>query len=346
MGRSSREDRYWAFALLAGFALFGMAQVNQLTFPFPSLDDARFYLPALWVAKYGSLNPTVLNAPRGIFWVPDGLTVLLGLVMRLFGQSIEVARIACECMVAAGVALFALVFRRLSGSAATGALATLLLLTPPVVFAANSVRMEAPVFLLIALALLLHLNDHFLGAGALLFGSLLIHPALGLAAAGYTMLSWEFRPRRAHSSRGRIFDWVILAAVLLCWLLEGVHIARHVDLFSAHMAYQVGHKMRLSLTARLFKPQGVILFLTVAATVTIMIRRMVWKSLRINQYFLGAAVIALGVQTYSVLCAELSYDIYDLSLAPAIIFCLVVNEFRVESPEPVLDPAYGKSSKI
>jgi hypothetical protein len=57
-------------------------------------------------------------------------------------------------------------------------------------------------------------------------------------------------------------------------------------------------------------------------------------------------VIALGVQAYAVFCAELAYDVYDLSLAPAIVFCLIADEFRVEYREPVLDRAYGKSSKI
>lgn len=338
MDNATRLGWYRAIALFAGLAIFVLARANRLTFPFPWNDEARFYLPALWFARHGSLNPAVLNAPTGIFWVPDGFTVFLGLVLRLFGQTIETARTACECMIAAGVAVFALSFRKLSGSRTTGALATLLLLTPPVVFAANMVRMEAPVFLLIAFALLLHLNGYFLGASALLFGSLLFHPALGLAVAGYAAIAWAIRQGRNHSRRGRAAEWLLLAVVLSCWLAEGLHIVRHVDLFKVHMAYQVAQKMRWPLGARLIKPQGVILFFSIAATVMIMIRRRVWDTPKTNQHFLGSAAIALGVQTYAVLGAELTYDVYSLSLAPAIIFCLVAHEFQAARATPVLDP--------
>jgi hypothetical protein len=334
-----RVGWYEAFALLAGFALFAMASANRLTFPFPWNDEARFYLPALWLVKYGSLDPAILNAPRGIYWVPDGFTVFLALVLRLFGQTIEIARTTCECIVAAGVAIFALAFRKLSGSWKTGALATLLLLTPPVVFAANMVRMEAPLFLLIAVALLLHVNGYPLGACGLLFGSLLFHPALGLAAVGYAVLSWAFHERKGHSRRSRTMEWAVLAVVLLCLLSEGLRIAHNADLFKAHMAYQVSRKMGRPLIARLIKPQGVILFICSAATAMIIVRRWAWERRSSNQFVLGAATVALGVLTFAVLGAELQYDVYSLSVAPAIIFCLTVNEFRESSTGMVLDPA-------
>ena len=347
MGDRNRVGWYEAFALLAGLALFALARANRLTFPFPWNDEARLYLPAQWWVNHGSLDPATVNAPRGIFWVPDGFTVLLGLVLRMFGQSIEIARAACECMVAAGVALFALEFRNISGSRTTGALATLLLLTPPVVFAANMVRMEAPVLLLIAVALLLHLNGYFLGAGALLFGSLLIHPALGLAAVGYAVICWALRQRESRERRVHALEWLLLAAVLLSWQSEGLHIAHNADLFRAHMLYQVAHKeMHGSLIARLIKPQGIILLFCSTAIALVMMRRRVWERVRDHQRFLGIAVIALGVQAYAVLGSELTYNVYSLSLAPAIVFCLVACEVRTAPAEPALDPARGGCSTL
>jgi hypothetical protein len=318
----SRLGWYEGFALLAGLALFSLAAANRLTFPFPWNDEARFYLPALWLVNHHSLNPLTLNAPRGIFWVPDGFTVLLGLVLRIFGQTIEVARVACECAASTGVVLFALAFRALSGSRITGALATLWLLTPPVVFAANMVRMEAPLLLLIAIVLLLHANNCFLGAGALLFGSLLLHPALGLAAVGYAVLCWVSPPRKGPLPLGRALEWVLLSAVLLCFLLEGWRIAQNLDTFQSHMAYQLSKKMARPLIARLMKPQGVILFFGAAATLLIIFRRKAWRELSRSHCLLGAAIVALGVQAYAVLGAELQYDVYSLSVGPAIIFCL------------------------
>lgn len=342
MDDRNRLGWYEAFAILAGVALFALAKANRLTFPFPWNDEARFYLPALWLVKHESLNPAILNAPRGIFWVPDGFTVLLGFVMQLFGQTIETARMACECTVAAGVVVFALAFRKLSGSRKTGALATLLLLTPPVVFAANMVRMEAPLFLLIAIVLLLHVNGYYISAGSLLFGSLLLHPALGLAAAGYAVLSWAFREKNGHSHRGRVFEWFVLAIVLLCFLSEGLHIAHHFDMFEDHMAYQLSKKLGRPLLARLIKPQGVIFFSCCAAIAIIVWRRKAWERLHSNQQIVGAATVALGVLTYAVLGAELQYDVYSLSVAPAIVFCLIAKQAQLISennPRTSIRPA-------
>jgi hypothetical protein len=183
------KGRYLSFAILAGCFVFACAYANRTTFPFPWNDEARFYLPAFWWAEHFSLSPTNLNAPSGIFWVPDGFTIFLGLALRLFGETMQVARVTCECAVSLGVMLFCLGFRRLVGSWRGGLLATLLLLTPPVIFAANMVRMEAPLFLLIALVLLLHVHGYFLAAGSLLAGSVLLHPALGIAAVGYTLIA-------------------------------------------------------------------------------------------------------------------------------------------------------------
>lgn len=337
MDEGNRVGWYEAFAVLAGLALFALARANRLTFPFPWNDEARFYLPAQWWVNHGSFDSVTVNAPHGIFWLPDGFTVLLGLVLRMFGQSIEIARAACEWMVAAGVAIFAFEFRSISGSRTTGALATLLLLTPPVVFAANMVRMEAPVFLLIAVTLLLHLNGYFVGAGALLFGSLLIHPALGLAAMGYAVLCWAAGQRGSGARRVHALEWVLLAAVLLGWLSEGIHIALHAELFRLHMANQITQKeMRGSLIARLIKPQGIILFICSAAIAVIVKRRRVRERVSEHKSFLGIAVIALGVQMYAVLGSELTYNVYSVSLGPAIVFCLAASEVRCTPSEVAL----------
>jgi hypothetical protein len=101
--------------------------------------------------------------------------------------------VACEFVVASGVVVFSLVFRELARSRMMGALSTIFLLTPPVIFAANMVRMEAPLFLLISVALLLHLKGYKLAAGSLLVGSLLLHPALGLAAIAYVLTAFWAR---------------------------------------------------------------------------------------------------------------------------------------------------------
>jgi hypothetical protein len=98
---------YRTFAIFAGFLVFTLAYANRTTFPFPWNDEARFYLPALWWAEHYSLSPVNLHAPNGIFWVPDGFTLFIGSALRLFGETMQIARTVCECSVALGVTLFA-----------------------------------------------------------------------------------------------------------------------------------------------------------------------------------------------------------------------------------------------
>jgi hypothetical protein len=192
-------------------------------------DEARFYLPALWWAEHLSLSPTNLHAPNGIFWVPDGFTIFLGSPLHLFGETMPVARATCECVVSLGVILFALGLRKLAGSSIGGVLATLLLLTPPVVFAANMVRMEAPRFLLISLVLLLHVHEHLLAAGSLLAASMLIHPALGIAAVGYNVIVCV-TPRKGAANRSAttVMEWIIFAVLVISIAKESFRIVRHL----------------------------------------------------------------------------------------------------------------------
>lgn len=317
--------------------MFALAYVNRTTFPFPWNDEARFYLPALWWAEHGSLSPANIHAPSGIFWVPDGFTIFIGLALRLFGETMQAARGVCECAVALGVTLFALGFRRLGGSWQAGAAATLLLLAPPVVFAANMVRMEAPLFLLIAVALLLHVHRHALAASAVLFGSLLFHPALGIAAIGYAaivcLLPGSLLPARRASGRSiAAMDWGLVFVVALCALGEVARIVHHWGLFEAHMMFQASQKLRVPLREKLMRPQALILLMSFATVATLLWRRHVYPKLGDMRDILPVAGIALGILIYSVFGDEMLYDVYSLSVCPALAFCVICRDFGASAP--------------
>jgi len=321
------KTRYRIFAVSAGCLIFALAYLNRTTFPLPWNDEARFYLPALWWAEHFSLSPANLHAPHGIFWVPDGFTIFIGLALRFFGETIQVARGVCELAVALGVTLFAFGFRKLGGSWQVGALTTLLLLTPPVVFAANMVRMEAPLFLLIALVLLLHVYRRFLAAFSLLADSLLFHPALGIAAAAYAVLV-VLTPSKDGAKRSIApFEWVIAVVVAGLALAELFRIAHHWSLFEAHMAYQFGRKLHSPLRTRLIKPQGLILLVSSVAVAMLLRKRHAYPKPGLLRDVLPVAGIALGILIYTVFGGETAYDVYSLSVCPALVFCLVCRDF-------------------
>jgi hypothetical protein len=330
--KDAYKSRYQIFAILAGCFVLALAYANRTTFPFPWNDEARFYLPALWWAEHLSLSPTNLHAPNGIFWVPDGFTIFLGSSLRLFGETMQVARATCECAVSLGVILFALGLRKLAGSSIGGVLATLLLLTPPVVFAANMVRMEAPLFLLISLVLLLHVHEHLLAAGSLMVASMLMHPALGIAAVGYAVILC-IAPRKGDADRNAapVMEWIIFAVVVISIATESFRILHHLDLFKAHMTYQVHHKMGSPLRSKLIKPQGVILLISCSAVGMLFWRRRVQSELGTVWDVLSIAAVALGMLIYAVFVGGMTYNIYSLSVGPALVFCLVYRDFYKSS---------------
>jgi hypothetical protein len=332
--------RYLVFSLLAGCFVFALAYANRATFPFPWNDEARFYLPAFWWAEHFSLSPTNLHAPSGIFWVPDGFTIFIGLALRVFGKTIQVARTTCECVVSLGVTLFALGFRKLAGSWKIGVLSTLLLLTPPVVLAANMVRMEAPLFLLIALVLLLHVHGYFLAAGSLLAGSLLLHPALGIAAAGYILIACVTPLKEvAHRDGEAVMEWIIFAVVVIGISVELLRIVHHLDLFRAHMTYQMHRKTGSPLHSKLIKPQGVILMISCLALATLLWKRHVQPELGTVWDVLPMAAVTLGILIYAVVAGEITCNVYSLSVGPALVLCLVCRDFHEKSAGfPIFPP--------
>jgi len=316
---------YAAFAFASGCCVLLLARANALTFPYPWNDEARFFLPAWWLSTNGSLSPAVLNAPQGIFWVPDGFYIWLAAILSIFGRIVEVARVACELTVTLGVALFAIAFRRITGSPWIGAAVTTVLLTPPTIFAANMIRMEAPLFLIFAVAVLFHIAGMRLACASMLLLSLLFHPAFLIALVLYLLAVWTTRktqgPPRKHSA-SRMLAWLLFAMVVIAAGLELFRIVQHFPLVRQHMALQEMRKAGHSITALLRKPQGILLGIEILVAVWIAITRRRGSRGAQCENLVPFAAAALGVQLYAVFGGEVMYDVYSLAMTPAIFLCL------------------------
>jgi uncharacterized membrane protein YidH (DUF202 family) len=332
MIKKQPPEWYVLFAVSAALTLFTLASLNRLTFPFPWNDEARFYLPALWWQQHQSFQPLTLHAPSGIFWVPDGFTVYLGLAIKFFGQTMERARLVCELTVSVGVFLYAIAFRKISGSWKMGALTTLLILTPPVVFAANEVRMESVMFTLVALILLMHLNGYILAAGSLLFAGLLFHPALGLAAVAYAIVQIAIHFTEKTKLSFAWFEYLLFAIVTTAFILEIIHILNYWQVFNQHMAYQVQRKLNNPIYVRVMKPQGLILLICCLVVLMLLWLCSKFKSHTAIKDILPIAVIALGLAFYGVLGFEMTYNVYSVSVGPALVFCLAAKVFDKHTP--------------
>ena len=316
---------YSIFVIAAGCTVFLIARQDRLTFPYPWNDEARFYLPSWTFAQTGSLSPVILNAPNGIYWMPDGFYLWMGAALALFGRSIAVARTVCELAVATSVSIFALSFKKLTRSAVMAAIFTLILISPPTIYAGNMVRMEAPLCLLFALALWSHIHRLYWAATAFLLLSVLFHPGFALALCTYPIALAATHYCSAEDSSPHwktVAEKIFFLVVVLAFMAEAARVAAHFHLFLQHMSYQTSRKLSINHWKQLAKPQGVLLSIELAAVLVWL--RTTTRTLNSTERSLLTPIAAatLGIQCYAVFGGLAAYDVYSLSIAPALFFCL------------------------
>ena len=183
--KMAKQLFYYVFVPIVFCAVLFIAKLNAMTFPYPWNDEARFFLPSWSFSIEGSLRPAIVNAKDGIFWVPHGYYVLFGALLNLFGRSIEVARTISQVFVASAAALAVIVSHRLSRSYLIAACSAAVLVSPPVILAANEVRMESVVVFLFALGILFASMEQEIAAFSCVLLSTLFHPALSIGLVFY-----------------------------------------------------------------------------------------------------------------------------------------------------------------
>jgi hypothetical protein len=334
MSVQARTRSLLSFAIvLAGFfcSILLLAHYTELTFPLPNEDDARFFLPSWELAVHGDLRPSILNATEGLYWVPHGFYLVLAFFLHLFGPTISIARTVVQAMTALAVVILTLGHARLCRSRSFAALSSILLISPSVIFTANTIRMESLVFLLYALAVLLHAYERRVAAASVLALSLIVHPALAFGTvvyAGSVAASAFFYPDAGTGTHGRLrtkgWEWLVLALVAFALLWESVVILEHLQLFRLHMAYQVQRKAHRSLFSLLFRLRG-LFFVGECAIFTLMVLsiRRTYAAMPFVREVLPLALVALSLQAYSAVGAETSYNVYSFAIVPATFFCLL-----------------------
>jgi hypothetical protein len=214
---------------------------------------------------------------------------------------------------------------------------TFILISPPVIFAANMVRMEAPLCLLFALAIRSHLNRFYWAATAMLLLSVLFHPAFLLASCAYlvTLAATHGDPTGDSRSRWKnVAEKTLFLLVVVALLAEIARVATHFDLFQQHMTYQISRKLSINHWKLLLKPQGILMSVEVAAILVWFKARRQTLRLNIPERDLLAPIVAatLGMQCYAVFGGLTAYDVYDISIGPALFFCVAYR--ALGPPEP------------
>jgi hypothetical protein len=323
-----------------------MARANVFTFPLPNEDDNSFFLPAWSLAVHGTLRAPVLNAPDGIFWMPHGVFVWLALFLHIFGPTIEVARTVCQLTTATAAALLVIAYSRIGGSRGFALLCGALLVSPGMIFTANIIRMESPMLLIFATALLLHSYERRLAAAAMFFLGVVVHPALLLGATLYAIgifgadlvLPWYSRSRlgagsmapasssdQGPSSLGaRILTILIVASVAAAIALQSVYVFHHLQLFHQHMAFQIALKAGRDPLQNLLSGRGLLLILEAVFTlgvVSVLYRHPHGWRVFVRE-LLPVCMAALGLSAYATFGREVPYNVYSYAVVPATFCCL------------------------
>jgi len=132
----------------------------------------------------------------------------------------------------------------------------------------------------------------------------------------------------AHRHGEAVMEWIIFAVVVIGISVELLRIVHHLDLFRAHMTYQVHRKTGSPLHSKLIKPQGVILLTSCLALTTLLWRRHVQPELGTAWDVLPMAAVTLGMLIYAVIAGEITGNVYSLSVGPALVLCLVSRDFH------------------
>jgi hypothetical protein len=307
------------------FTILALARVNALTFPLPNEDDASFFFPAWNLAVHGTLRVPLLNAPDGIFWVPHGFYLWLALFLRAFAPTLEVARTVCQLTTAAAAVLLVVAYARICGSRAYALLCGLLLVSPGVIFAADMVRMESLMLLLLATGLLLHSYERRLAAAAVFCLAVVVHPALLLAAVLYAVgIFWAEVAVPRVTLKGQILTMVIVTAVAAAIALQGVYVLHHLPTFHQHMAYQIARKANRSPVEMLLTKRGLLLICEAVFTSAVIAyfyrHPLAWRIF--VRELLPIFLLALGLSAYATLGREIPYNVYCYAVLPATFFCL------------------------
>jgi hypothetical protein len=323
---------FFSLGLLFIFcAILVLARVNSFTFPLPNEDDARFFFPSWSLALHSTLAVPILNAPNGIFWTPHGFFVWLAVFLRLFGPTVEVAHRICQLTTAAACVVIVIAFARLCGSRAFALLCGLLLISPGVIFAANTIRMESLMLLLVGVGLLLHTYDRRIAAAAIFFLGFVVHPALLIGAALYALgifcsdvlfpLYWKSGMPRVN---GKILTTLIVVGVAVAIGLELVYISHHAALFHQHMALQIQRKAGRPASMLLLSKRGLLLLIELLFTtvITAMVYRRGQGWRLFVREVLPVFLLGVGLSAYAVFGREIPYNVYAYCVVPAIFFCL------------------------
>jgi hypothetical protein len=244
------------------------------TFPVPWPDEAVFVHQAISIQDSNSLLTPYLSESRAILWMPPGYVILLGLIFKIFGSSLFIARIASFVLTISILGILAWMLRNDPARFSLLLLTGLFFLNRFVIILGNTARMEPLLILGVVAAMALLLEKKNNKAIALLFALLIIHPnAVYFLAAGLVVVLLQ-RFVFGEGAAAHRFDKITIVLVLALFAAYVVYAGLHWSDFLRDMSYQFIRKSRRNMAAPLLTP-GVLVFvgINLAAVIVALVRK-------------------------------------------------------------------------
>ncbi len=238
---SNRRLHLFAFvavvAVIVAVAIWGH-RAAAMTLPVPSGDEALFVWQGHAFEQSNSFVAPELDATKPILLLPLTYSGLLGIVFKIFGCSIGVARSLSFILVLLAFAIFGAVIRQQKAPLTALILTGTILLNARFLVMGNAVRME-PLFLVnLCVALLLMQRGQLWAALGVLAISPMIHPngVLYLVpAAAYVFLGHPLARQRPDQRA-----LIIFAAAAILWISHGLYVLKYWDGFVHDCAHRFG----------------------------------------------------------------------------------------------------------
>ena len=262
----ARSDILLLLVLLVFIILIVWVHVAAgFTFPVPWPDEAVFVQQAISIQQHNSLYSPNLSDVRHILWMPPGYMVLLGILFKIFGSSLFVARSLSLVLTIASFVLIVWMLRGHPSRFHFLFLTGLFFLNRFFVITANVARMEPLLVLGIVIAIVLFHEQKSGTAMAVLLALPLVHPnGFYFLCAGIIFIVIQNLYLKEETRFNRNDMWLL---VLVLILIAGyaVYAALHWSDFLRDMSYQFVRKSKRNLVAP-FETYGTLAFLCVNLT--------------------------------------------------------------------------------
>lgn len=253
---------FWGWCTLVVVLYTTLHVVAGLTFPHPWTDESAFLWQAIAFQRHGTLFAPELNPLRDIMQMPPAYMVFMGLLFRVAGFSLTLARTVSLVAMLGAFTLLACALRHLRGSALPIAALGAIWMMVPVVAVGNVARMDSIVLLMGAASLCFFQRERPFAALMSVALAPLFHPnGLFLCAAAAAALL-AMRVNRDWP-RKQMMMWGV-TIVIVAWAWYGFYVAGHWPDFVTDMTFQFQRKASRSLP--LWEASSVILMIVVLAT--------------------------------------------------------------------------------